>query len=193
MARSTAVLAPGAPGVRDPLRRALRGRGTVNVPRDIHRLPTGARASEGPAPVDSPWISLCATLRPQPSGSLRRLGALGQCRTATVATYRRDHWTRPKRPKHGIPDTPAVHGHSPSTTKRSPNRIANSGPSRAAPRTPSAQSSSNLAERQRGAMGAQLPATVTKASVFRKNIAAFPAQNAIVVDATLDRVPSHWG
>ena len=36
MAGSTAVLAPGAPGVRDPLWRALRGRGTVTVPRDIH-------------------------------------------------------------------------------------------------------------------------------------------------------------
>lgn len=37
--------------------------------RDIHRLPTGARASEGPAPVDSPWISLRAPMRRPPSSA----------------------------------------------------------------------------------------------------------------------------
>ena len=67
VARTSAVLAPSAPGVRDPLRRALRGGRVVTGRRDIHRLPTGARASEGPAPVDSPWISLRAPMRRRPS------------------------------------------------------------------------------------------------------------------------------
>ena len=78
----------------------------MSVPRDIHRLPTGARAMKGPVCVDSPWISLCAPVRHRPSASVRGLGALRQNRTATVAKYGRDRWTRLQRPKHGIPDTP---------------------------------------------------------------------------------------
>ena len=57
--------------------------------RDIHRLTTGAWASEGPAPVDSPWISLHAPIGRRPSTTAGGPGAGHPRRTATVAIHGR--------------------------------------------------------------------------------------------------------
>ena len=73
--------------------------------RDFHRLPTGAWATEGPAPVDSPWKSLRAPLRRRTSTGTSGLRAADPRQTATVTKYGRSNWVRPGRPKHGIPDT----------------------------------------------------------------------------------------
>ena len=73
--------------------------------RDLHRLPTGAWATEGPAPVDSPWKSLRAPLRRRTSTPTSGLRAAEPRQTATVTKCGRSNWVRPGRPKHGIPDT----------------------------------------------------------------------------------------
>ena len=71
----------------------------------FHRLPTGAWANEGPAPVDSPWKSLRAPLRRRTSTATSGLRAADPRQTATVTKYGRSNRGRPGRPKHGIPDT----------------------------------------------------------------------------------------
>ena len=76
MTCAAALLAPGASGARDPLRRTVRGGAIVTGRRDFHRLPTGAWATHGPAPVDRPWKSLRAPARQRSSAGAGELGAV---------------------------------------------------------------------------------------------------------------------
>ena len=62
-----------------------------------HRLPTGAWATPGPAPVDSPWKWLRAPARRRISAGAKKLGAASPDRAATV--------TKCGRPDHGGPNT----------------------------------------------------------------------------------------
>ena len=106
MAGAAALLAPGASGVRDLLWRPVRGGAIVTGGRDFHRLPTGAWATHGPAPVDRPWKSLRAPARRRIPAGANKLRAASAHRAATVTKYGRSNWIRPPRPKHGISDTP---------------------------------------------------------------------------------------
>ena len=72
VASASSVSALGAPGVRGPLRRALRGRHVVTARRDIPRLSTGARASEGPVPVDIAQRPLATPALERPSRAQTR-------------------------------------------------------------------------------------------------------------------------
>ena len=74
--------------------------------RDIPRLSTGARAMEGPAPVDSPGISLCAPIRRRPLNRRHRNRGGTSTPNCYSGNLPPDRWVRPRRPKHRIPDTP---------------------------------------------------------------------------------------
>ena len=72
-------------------------------PRDFHRLPTGAWASQGPRARGQPVeIAACPRSGTNPGRQARG----GPARTATVPAFPPDRTNPPRRPKHGISDTP---------------------------------------------------------------------------------------